>query len=144
MNEDPQLGYPQQNYIPDAFSMFCYKHRDAVMRENPNASMYEINAKLNEIWSNMNEVERQRYKEIPETPQPAPALPKIEQPVFQPSYFGLENKPPPWPLDPQKYLVWLGAQVVQQFISTHKTQAQKPYIPDLNDLNKILEKLKNF
>ena len=139
MNEDQTFQSP---YIPDPFSVFCHKNRDIIVAQNPNASMYEINSKLNDLWSNMSDYERQTYKEVTDM-QPPPRQNAFNQ-------YHMEMTPQViWPSDPQKYLVWLGTKVVQQYtFGAHPNIIEpitddKSFTPNLQDINLILQKLKN-
>ncbi|EAX97759.1 HMG box family protein [Trichomonas vaginalis G3] len=103
----------------DAFTLFCYKNREMVMTQNPNLPVLEVNNKLNEMWMNLSDSERMQYTE-------AAASNNQQKKDQQQQYtYGHTNSQmngidlnlmhtPEWPTDPHKYLVWLGAQVLQQ------------------------------
>ena len=139
MNEDPTFQSP---YISDPFSVFCNKNRDLIVAQNPGASIYEINSKLNDMWSNMSDYERQTYKENNDI------RPQTRQTTFHPYLMDMTPQVV-WPSDPQKYLVWLGTKVVQQYtFGSHPNIIEpimddKAYTPNLQDINLILQKLKS-
>ena len=144
MNEDQ--SYQTTGFIPDPYSIFCYKNRDMMIANNPNSTIYEINAKLSEMWNNMSENERMNYREV----QDVHGSNKVQQyqgfnPVQPiPEMNSQQNA---WPNDPQKYLIWLGTQVVQQWgnpnpqLGIDMGIAQKPFA-ETSEIGKLVQKIK--
>lgn len=101
------------------FTLFCIKQREAVIAQNPSLPIIEVNHKLNEMWNLLSDAERLQYVDA--------AQDTSKQKKMQQQYtYGHSNNQlngidtnlvhtTEWPTDPHKYLIWLGAQVLQQF-----------------------------
>lgn len=126
--ESPPFHEKSRRFQTGGFALFASKTQDQVLMENPTLTRVEVIQKLAAMWASLSPSARATFSEdvhqatnrfdftfedpLRAVDAPSPA----EEAVVCASSMISQMEPPS---DPQGYLMWVGAHVVNQYFAAH-------------------------